>query len=101
RTSRRLSERKITRRPAMSPNFLSRAFRRTPSRRAKRGAPVTFGPAAKTVASAGTDGRIIVWDVAAGDKLREWRLPGPVWDMALAPHGRHLSTADAHRTADT
>jgi WD40 repeat protein len=59
---------------------------------------VMFGPAGKTVASAGTDGRIIVWDVAAGDKLREWRLPGPVWDMALAPDGRHLATANANGT---
>jgi WD40 repeat protein/tRNA A-37 threonylcarbamoyl transferase component Bud32 len=60
---------------------------------------VMFGPAGKTVASAGTDGRIIVWDVAAGDKLREWHLPGPVWDIAFAADGRHLAAANGNGTA--
>jgi WD40 repeat protein len=60
---------------------------------------VMFDPAGKTVASAGTDGRIIVWDVAAGDKLREWHLPGPVWDIAFAADGRHLAAASGNGTA--
>jgi WD40 repeat protein len=59
---------------------------------------VTFGPAGKTLASAGPDGRIILWDVAAGDKLREWQLPGPVWDVAFAADGRHLATANGNGT---
>jgi WD40 repeat protein len=50
------------------------------------------------IASAGRDGRIIVWDVAAGDKFREWHLPGPVWDIAFAADGRHLATANGNGT---
>src|SRR5262249_2705353 len=37
---------------------------------------VAFAPDGKSLVSAGADGRIILWDVAAGDKLREWQLPG-------------------------
>jgi WD40 repeat protein len=59
---------------------------------------VTFGPAGKTVASAGTDGRIILWDVAAGDRLREWELPGRVYDVAFAADGRHLAAANGNGT---
>jgi WD40 repeat protein len=59
---------------------------------------VAFSPAGKTVASADRHGRIVLWDVAAGDKLREWQLPGQVWDIAFAPDGRHLAAANGNGT---
>src|SRR5262249_31752673 len=59
---------------------------------------VAFAPDGKSLASAGGDGRIILWDVAAGDKLREWQLPGPVYSVAFAPAGRHLATANGNGT---
>jgi WD40 repeat protein len=59
---------------------------------------VAFGPDGKKLASSGFDGRIILWDVAAGDKIREWQLPGAVHDVALAPDGRHLAAANGNGT---
>ncbi|MBI3462253.1 MAG: hypothetical protein HY000_04215 [Planctomycetes bacterium] len=59
---------------------------------------VAFAPDGKTLASAGADGRIILWDVAAGEKLREWQLPGPVYSVAFAPDGRHLAASNGNGT---
>jgi WD40 repeat protein len=59
---------------------------------------VAFGPDGKRLASAGEEGRIILWDVAAGDKLRQWQLPGPVCGVAFAADGRHLATANGNGT---
>jgi WD40 repeat protein len=59
---------------------------------------VAFAPEGRTIASAGNDGRVILWDVAAGDKLREWQLPGPVRGVAFAADGRHLATANGNGT---
>jgi WD40 repeat protein len=59
---------------------------------------VAFGPDGTRLASAGDDGRIILWDAAAGDKLREWQLPGPVHGIAFARDGRHLAAANGNGT---
>jgi WD40 repeat protein len=59
---------------------------------------VAFGRDGKRLASAGGDGRIILWDLAAGDKLREWQLPGPVHGIAFAPDNRHLAAANGNGT---
>jgi WD40 repeat protein len=55
---------------------------------------ITFAPDGKTLVSGGADGRLILWDVATGDRIREWRFHGWVIWVAFAPDGRHLATAN-------
>jgi WD40 repeat protein len=50
------------------------------------------------LASAGHDGRIILWDVAKQAKVREWQMPGPVLAVGFAPDGRHLAAANGNGT---
>ena len=38
------------------------------------------------------------WSDLAGKRSAEWRLFGPVYDLAFAPDGRHLGTANANGT---
>ena len=52
----------------------------------------------RALASAGCDGRIILWDVAAGARRHEWQLPGWVKGVAFAPDGRHLAAANGNGT---
>ena len=59
---------------------------------------VAFYPDGKVLASSGGDGRILLWDVAAGTKLHEWQLPGPVPAVRFAPDGRHLAFANLNGT---
>jgi WD40 repeat protein len=59
---------------------------------------VAFSPDGKVLASAGYDGRIILSEMPAGKKLREWQLPGPVSAVCFARHGRHLATANGNGT---
>jgi WD40 repeat protein/tRNA A-37 threonylcarbamoyl transferase component Bud32 len=59
---------------------------------------VAFSPDGKALASAGYDGRIILSEMPAGKKMREWRLPGPVSAVCFARDGRHLATANANGT---
>jgi WD40 repeat protein len=59
---------------------------------------VAFTLDGKNLVSAGWDGRVILWDVASGDRLVEWRFPGEVNWVALAPDGRHLATANNNGT---
>jgi WD40 repeat protein len=58
---------------------------------------VAFGPDGKRIASAGHDGRIILWDVG-GNKIHEWQLPGPVRNVAFAADGRHLAAGNSNGT---
>ena len=59
---------------------------------------IAFAPASKNppgmllLASAGLDGRIIIWDVAGGFALREIRWPTPVHDVAFSPDGSFMAT---------
>jgi WD40 repeat protein len=59
---------------------------------------VVFAPDSKSLASAGADGRIMVWDAASGKKLHEWQLPGQATSIAFAPDSRHLSVAAGNGT---
>ncbi|MCB0053774.1 MAG: WD40 repeat domain-containing protein, partial [Caldilinea sp.] len=59
---------------------------------------IAFAPASKNppgmllLASAGLDGRIIIWDVAGGFALREIRWSTPVHDVAFSPDGSFMAT---------
>ena len=39
----------------------------------------------------GLDGRLTVWDLTTGARLKDWALPEVVDGLALAPDGRHLA----------
>jgi WD40 repeat protein len=59
---------------------------------------VAFSPEGRTLASAGYDGRIILWDPASAQPVRDWQLPGAVHWVTFAPDGRHLAVANANGT---
>jgi WD40 repeat protein len=59
---------------------------------------LAFAPDGRSLATAGDDGRVVIWD-AAGKKLHEWRLPLPVRGLAFAPDGRHLALVNGDGTA--
>ena len=59
---------------------------------------VAFAPGETKLATAGEDGRVVVW-TPQGEVLKEWQLSGPVYDVSFASDGRHLATANAEGTA--
>ena len=59
---------------------------------------MAFAPDGATLASAGLDGRLILWDVAQQSKVREWHLPGLVQAVGFAPDARHLAIANYNDT---
>jgi WD40 repeat protein len=58
---------------------------------------VAFAPDGRTLVSS-DGGLLILWDVASGQRLREWRLAGESNDVAFASDGRHLITGNANGT---
>ncbi|MCC6417489.1 MAG: serine/threonine protein kinase [Gemmataceae bacterium] len=60
---------------------------------------VAWSPSGKLAAGSSSSGKIMVWDVATGQPLQEWQLPGAVHGIAFAPDGRHLLTANGNGTA--
>jgi WD40 repeat protein len=61
-------------------------------------AGAAFPTNGKLLAGSTYDNRILLWDTAAGTKLREWQFPGPVHALAFANDGRHLATANGNGT---
>jgi WD40 repeat protein/serine/threonine protein kinase len=59
---------------------------------------LAFGPHGKLVVGWTGDGRVLVWDSATGRKRSEWRLPGRVNRVAVAPDGRHVVSANGNGT---
>jgi WD40 repeat protein len=58
-----------------------------------------FSADGRLLASAGRDGRLIVWDVATAAKRHEWLLPAEASAVAFAPDGRHLAVGRGEGTA--
>lgn len=52
---------------------------------------LAFAPDGRTLASAGTDRRVVLWDSTTGKVRREWRFPEEVKALAFAEDGRHLA----------
>jgi WD40 repeat protein len=48
-------------------------------------------PDGRRLVTHGLDGRLIVWDLTTGARLKDWALPEIVDGIAVAPDGRHLA----------
>jgi WD40 repeat protein len=56
-------------------------------------ASLAVAPDGQTLAGMGASGKLFLWDVASGKKLRQWQLDeGAPW-IAIAPDSRHLAIA--------
>jgi WD40 repeat protein len=49
-------------------------------------------------ATSGKDYVVKLWEAATGKELRRWSLNAPVSNLAYAPDGKHLATANANGT---
>ncbi|MGE3803483.1 MAG: hypothetical protein AB7K24_02290 [Gemmataceae bacterium] len=54
---------------------------------------VAFAPDGKTIASAGRDNRVCLWDVATGKEIRVFAHELSVESVAFSPDGKQLATA--------
>jgi serine/threonine-protein kinase len=59
---------------------------------------LVWDAAGRGVFLADAAGRVVACDIATGRTTREIQLPGPVYQLALAPDGRHVATANANGT---
>jgi serine/threonine-protein kinase len=61
---------------------------------------VLFPPDGKTIISVSDGVRVILWDLASGNKLREWALPKTMMcSVAFTFDGRYLATGNSDGTA--
>jgi WD40 repeat protein len=58
---------------------------------------VQFEEPGKTLVSAALDRKLIFWDIS-GKKLRELQFPSVIHQIAIAPDGRHVATANGNGT---
>ena len=56
-----------------------------------------FSTDGRLLAAVGSDGRILVWETAAGKKLHDWKLPA-AGALAFAADGRHLAVGNTNGT---
>jgi WD40 repeat protein len=56
-------------------------------------AGLAVAPDGQTVAGIGAYGKLFLWDVASGKKLRQWQLDEGATGIAFAPDSRHLAIA--------
>jgi WD40 repeat protein len=61
-----------------------------------------FTPDGKTLASAGADRKVKLWDVATGQELLTLEGPsGPIWILRFSPDGRVLAAVSSHGVANS
>jgi WD40 repeat protein len=56
---------------------------------------LAFAPDGKTLATAGKDQKLILWDTTGGKQQRAWTMPAEVRALTFAVDGRHLLAGDA------
>lgn len=54
---------------------------------------LVFSPDGQAMATHGLDGKVIVWELATGKRIKEWVLPERTGSLAFAPDSRHLAIA--------
>jgi WD40 repeat protein len=55
---------------------------------------IGFSPDGKTLVSADSQGRLLLWDVVTGAKTKEWEFADGIQSVAFAPDGRHLAATN-------